>query len=106
MITNDEEITRLNKAYLNRDGATNVISFPMLEGNFTNISPNLLGDIVISADTAYQESIVAEISFEKRIFQLLLHGLLHLVGYDHEKDENEALIMENKEKEILESITL
>ena len=106
VITDDEKIAELNEKYLNRKGATNVISFPMQEGDFTNISPNLLGDIVISADTAEKESRLANINFEKRLIQLLIHGLLHLLGYDHEKDETDALIMENKEKEIEESICI
>jgi probable rRNA maturation factor len=106
VITDDDNIAKLNEKYLNRKGATNVISFPMLEGDFSDISPNLLGDIVISADTAEKESKIAKISFEKRLFQLLIHGLLHLLGYDHEKNEVDAIIMEKKEKELEEIICI
>jgi probable rRNA maturation factor len=49
-------IAELNQAYLNHTGPTNVISFPMQEGEFTDITPGLLGDVVISADTAHREA--------------------------------------------------
>ncbi len=100
LIVNDSRIEALNEQYFNRDGPTNVISFPMREGIFTNITPQLLGDVVISVETAYREGINAEISVEERFMQLLIHGILHLFGYDHETTEQEALKMKKKSEEL------
>ncbi|MDL1964063.1 MAG: rRNA maturation RNase YbeY [Deltaproteobacteria bacterium] len=104
LIVNDSRIEALNKQYFNRHGPTNVIAFPMREGKFANITPQLLGDVIISVETAYQEGINAEISVEERFIQLLIHGILHLFGYDHETTEQEALKMEKKSEEIMKLI--
>lgn len=91
----------LNRDYLHKDRPTNVISFSMLEGEFGSMNPDLLGDVVISADTAAREAAEAGITFNERLIFLLLHGVLHLVGYDHERSgEVEARRMEAKESEI------
>ncbi len=84
LIVDDQQIAQLNQDYLNRRGPTNVIAFPMREGKFTEIAPNLLGDVVISVETAHQEGQRADLSMEERFDQLLIHGILHLLGYDHE----------------------
>ena len=104
LIVDDAEITRLNQIYLNRKGPTNVIAFPMQEGEHGNVSPGLLGDVVISMETAAAESGLAEISLEHRFNQLLIHGILHLLGFDHEKDPQEAAIMEAKSEELMTRI--
>ena len=104
LIVNDSRIEALNKQYFNRYGPTNVIAFPMREGKFANITPQLLGDVVISVETAYQEGINAEISVEERFIQLLIHGILHLFGYDHETTEQKALKMEKKSEELMKLI--
>ncbi len=91
----------INKEYLHHEGPTNVISFSMHEGEFSKISPFLLGDIVISADTAEKEAFVAGIAFRQRLIELLIHGILHIVGYDHESEEEEK-VMEDKAKRLLE----
>jgi len=101
LIVDDPQIAALNKDYLNRSGPTNVIAFPMREGDFTDISPNLLGDVVISIDTAEREARAADIQPEERFLELLIHGILHLLGYDHETDEDEALRMEEKTRELM-----
>jgi probable rRNA maturation factor len=96
MIVDDHRISELNIQYLNHEGPTNVIAFPMQEGDYSEINPNLVGDVVISADTAEKESEQALIDTHERIDQLLVHGILHLFGYDHENTEIEALEMEQK----------
>jgi len=106
LIVDDSQIEGLNREYLNRSGPTNVIAFPMREGEFSNISPHLLGDVVISVETAEKEGRMAGISMEKRFAQLLVHGILHLFGYDHEKTERESLLMEKKNDELLEMIEM
>jgi probable rRNA maturation factor len=101
LIVDDPQIAILNKKYLHRYGPTNVIAFPMGTDPFANISPQLLGDVVISVETAMKEGEHIGISMEERFLQLLVHGVLHLLGYDHEKSEQEADKMEKKSDEIL-----
>jgi len=102
LIVDDSRIAELNKEYLQRRGPTNVIAFPMQDGDSPDIAPQLLGDVVISAETARQESKEAEISYDKRLSELLVHGILHLFGYDHEKTEPEFIRMQNKSEELLD----
>ena len=101
LIVDDQQIAQLNRQYLNREGPTNVIAFSMRQGQFSDIAPNLLGDVVISADTAHREAQSAGISMQDRFDQLLIHGTLHLLGYDHENTEAEARKMEEKNNELL-----
>jgi probable rRNA maturation factor len=104
LIVGDQQIAQLNHQYLNHEGPTNVIAFSMRQGRFANITPNLLGDVVISADTAHREARSAGISMQDRFDQLLIHGTLHLLGYDHEKTDAEARKMEKKTEELLQEI--
>ena len=101
LVVDDSEIKTLNKDYLNRSGPTNVIAFPMKEGDFSDINPQLLGDVVISMETAGREALQSGISTEERFAQLLVHGILHLFGFDHEKSEQDARKMEKKSDELL-----
>lgn len=86
MVVDDVRISALNRQYLGRTGPTNVIAFPMREGDFADLTPGLLGDVVISVETARREAAAAEIPWETRMSALLIHGILHLFGYDHEHD--------------------
>jgi probable rRNA maturation factor len=104
VIVDDLQIADLNQQYLDRQGSTNVIAFPMQEGDFSEINPYLLGDVVISADTAHREGQEADIGLQTRFNQLLVHGILHLVGYDHENDKQEAKIMAAKSDELMSLI--
>jgi probable rRNA maturation factor len=101
LLVDDQQIETLNIQYLNRKGPTNVIAFPMREGQFNEITPNLLGDVVISVETAKNEAHEANRSMQIRFNQLLIHGILHLVGYDHETTAKEAQRMEAKSNELL-----
>lgn len=101
VIVGDSEIASLNSEYLHHEGPTNVIAFPMQEGEFSGVNPGLLGDVVISIDTAEKESKFAGMDIEKRFDELLVHGILHLFGYDHVSNEGEAQIMEEKSHELL-----
>jgi probable rRNA maturation factor len=101
LIVDDRQIAGLNVTYLNHEGPTNVISFPMQEGPFTDITPHLLGDVVISADTAHREAEDAGMSLTERFDQLLIHGILHLIGYDHIHSAEEAALMENKSEALM-----
>jgi probable rRNA maturation factor len=101
LIVDDPQIAELNRQYLNREGPTNVIAFAMREGEFPDLSPHLLGDVVISMDTAAREARIAAMSLQRRFNELLVHGILHLMGYDHETTEDDARKMEDKSREIL-----
>jgi len=101
LIVDDLQIERMNKKYLKRHGPTNVIAFPMRSGEFAAVTPQLLGDVVISIETAAKEGEKTGISMQERFTQLLVHGILHLFDYDHEKSEQEASEMEKKSNELL-----
>ncbi len=97
----DAAIRRINRDYLNKDRPTNVISFAMQEGEGGGVQPDLLGDVVISAETAARDACEARNPFESELYFLLLHGILHLLGYDHERGtEADAKRMEAREREI------
>ncbi|MBT0892324.1 rRNA maturation RNase YbeY [Geobacter hydrogenophilus] len=101
VITGDLGIRRVNREYLHKDRPTNVISFAMAEGEFGALNPAMLGDVIISADTAAREAEEGGVSFWSRLCFLLLHGILHIAGYDHERSgEAEARRMEAKEQEL------
>lgn len=101
VITDDAQVRDLNRTYRGKDTPTNVLSFPMQEGEFSEITPGLLGDVVISLDTARAEAAAAGISTDERMSQLLIHGILHLMGFDHELGEDQAQEMEKKSLELL-----
>lgn len=102
-LTDDVEIQKLNKLYRNVDKPTDVLAFAMREGIDGNLNRQILGDVVISIPTAqrqantYGHSIYAEISL------LVAHGILHLLGYEHEK-EHEAEVMWQKQSDVLYSL--
>ena len=104
VITDNAQIQQLNKTYRKVDKPTNVLAFPMQEGKFADITPGLLGDIVISCEKAQQEADSANISIDERISQLLIHGILHLVGFDHETSPGDARNMEDKSLALLRKI--
>jgi probable rRNA maturation factor len=97
----DEKIRLLNKQYRDKDKPTDVLSFSLQEGEFSNINPLILGDIVISVDTAAVDASKSSLSFEQEIDLLIIHGLLHLLGYNHENTtKEERKKMQKKEKEL------
>jgi len=101
VLVDDAGIQLLNRDYLQRDKPTNVISFSMREGEGGDLHPGLLGDVVISTETADRDAAEADVSFESELLFLLLHGVLHLCGFDHERGSAEdASCMEAKEQEI------
>jgi probable rRNA maturation factor len=101
VIMDDLQIKELNHNFRGIDRPTNVLSFPMQEGEFSDITPGLLGDVVISAQTAAREAQETGITLDERMSQLLIHGILHLVGFDHETSEADADVMETKSYELL-----
>ena len=100
-IVGDRSIRIINREYLAKDSHTNVISFSLQEGDFGGVNPHVLGDVIISADTAAREAEECGLEFFERLSFLLMHGILHLCGYDHERSgEAEAVKMEQKEQQL------
>ena len=101
LILDNAGIQQINRDYLQRDRPTNVISFAMQEGEGSGLQPLLLGDVVISAERAAEDAAEAGVPFEHELVFLLLHGVLHLLGYDHERGtEQQAQAMEAREREV------
>jgi len=100
LLLDNKGIRAVNKKYLNRNRPTNVISFSLTEGEFGNINPQVLGDVVISVEKALEQAETRGTSLEEELTFLLIHGILHLVGYDHEKKASEREKMRKKEKEV------
>jgi probable rRNA maturation factor len=96
----DQEITDLNQKHLSRFRPTDVLAFSMREGDFTEINPSLLGDVVISVETAKKQADVKGHVFEEELCLLLIHGILHLLGYEHEIPGPRAKAMRKKENEL------
>lgn len=101
VLLDDPQIAEINKEYRGKNGPTNVIAFAMREGEFGDISPHILGDVLISLDTAHRESVSARKPMETRVTELLIHGILHLVGYDHETSPQEEIRMDRKARELM-----
>jgi probable rRNA maturation factor len=102
----DAGIQLINKQYLFKDKPTNVISFSLREGEFGDINPDMLGDIIISVETAGRDAVRGHLSFEEEILYLMIHGLLHLLGYDHVNTSPANIRkMKRKEKELFSFFT-
>jgi probable rRNA maturation factor len=104
LIVDDAKIALLNQQYRERSGPTNVLSFPMNEGAFSEIMPHLLGDVVISVETCEREAQSTGTSVDQHFNELLIHGILHLFGYDHERSEEEDRRMRAKSDDLLQHI--
>jgi probable rRNA maturation factor len=101
VLTTDADIAELNWRYLGRTGPTNVIAFPMQEGDDAGLNPGLLGDVVVSLDTAAREADEAGLDGAEHQVRLLIHGVLHLLGHDHEHDREAAREMESLTERLL-----
>ncbi len=105
-LVDDETIQCINKQYLFKDRPTNVISFSLQEGEFGDVNPDTLGDVVISVDTAIRDADKGNLSFDEEIFFLIIHGLLHLLGYNHvNTSKANTLKMKQKEEELFRLLT-
>jgi len=101
VLTNDAEQRILNRDWRGIDKSTNVLSFPQIEP-FGAVQ-GLLGDLILARETLVREAEEMGISFEDHFTHLVVHGFLHLLGYDH-MDDDEALAMEGLETQILASL--
>ena len=106
LFTDDEHMAALNRQYRDKEGPTDVLSFPMTEDLDGEIAPALfepvmLGDVVVSVETALRDAEELEQSFERTVDRLLIHGILHLLGYDHEKSQTDAMCMTKEEERLM-----
>ncbi len=90
VLADDAWISDLNMRYRGKEGPTNVLSFPQEDESDHSFTGNLLGDIVVSVETAAREARIEGCSIEARVYRLLCHGLLHLLGYEHEGPQDQA----------------
>ncbi len=109
--TSDEEVQQLNRAYRGKDKPTNVLSFPMVQPDLLDaINPGdddgetLLGDIVLAHGVTAREATEKQVTVEAHATHLIVHGTLHLLGYDHEQGEAEAEAMEEIERVALATL--
>jgi len=99
LITGDEHIREPNQRYRGKDVATDVLSFP--DGDELPSGELFLGEIVVSIDTARRQAADAGISESRELSELVLHGTLHLLGYDHQEDDDSMNALELKLREEL-----
>lgn len=105
LFTDDSHIRALNAEWRGKDKATNVLSFPAFAPRLEGPVPPLLGDIVLAAETVKREAEAEKKPFQNHLAHLVLHGFLHLLGYDHETD-GEAEEMESMERRVLARLAI
>jgi rRNA maturation RNase YbeY len=101
LFVGDRAMRTLNRKYRDKDHTTDVLSFSFREGAHSRIRPDVLGDIVISVPAAARQATAAGHTTGREIEILLVHGLVHLLGYDHEISDREARRMQAREKAFL-----
>jgi probable rRNA maturation factor len=113
LLIGDKKMKELNLRYRNKNKTTDVLSFPLISENLKRLnfyttksfsfSYNLLlGDIVINLQQANRQALERGLSLYEEVHQLLIHGFLHLLGYDHEKNKYQAVKMKRLERKLLE----
>jgi len=95
-ITDDENIRQINHHYRGADSPTNVLAFALEEGHPMPGAPRVLGDVIISSETIMREAGPLGYSQAGMLYFYLIHGLLHLIGYDHELGPAEAARQESE----------
>jgi probable rRNA maturation factor len=102
-LVDDATIADLNARYRGESRATDVLSFSLVEGEYADRGGNLLGDVVISVETAVLQARRAHRGLDAEVARLLIHGTLHLLGHDHEADD-EARTMRAEERRLWRAI--
>ena len=102
LFVGDQRMRSLNRQYRGKDRTTDVLAFAMREAPHS--SSTVLGDVVIAVPTAVRQAKEGQRSLDEELTVLLVHGILHLCGYDHERSEKEARRMQRRERMILRSL--
>ncbi|EJF84267.1 metalloprotein, YbeY/UPF0054family [Bartonella elizabethae Re6043vi] len=105
LFTDDEHMTQINAQWRGKNKSTNVLSFPAFPIKAGNPPGPMLGDIIIARETVVLEAETQGKTFQDHLTHMIVHGILHLLGYDHETDD-EAHQMEKLEKEILQKLSI
>jgi probable rRNA maturation factor len=105
LMVDDVQIRELNRRYLHRDKPTNILAFPMRKGEYPTLHPDLLGDLAISVERAQRQSNRFGLDPMQMVTLLMVHGILHLVGYEHEGTRKGAREMAIRQKELFDSAT-
>jgi rRNA maturation RNase YbeY len=105
IFVNNRQIRKYNREYRHKDKPTDVLSFPMLEGVGGSLHPQFLGDVMISLERMESDAHLFGKSQHQQLLILLIHGLLHLIGYDHERSPQEARRMRRREKYLFEKLS-
>jgi probable rRNA maturation factor len=92
VLTSDERIHELNRDYRKKDRPTDVLAFAMREGEFGSIAGGLLGDVIVSVPTARRQALANNQTLLDEVTMLFAHGLLHLLGWDHETAAKDRLM--------------
>lgn len=105
-LVGNQRMRALNRLYRGIDKTTDVLSFPQtgFKPSASRLQPYILGDIVLNLDQIKRQAIENNVSFKDELRLMLIHGLLHLLGYDHERNERAAVIMRKKEKSLLNAL--
>lgn len=98
-LVDDAQIAELNAQWRDKPRATDVLSFSLVEGDFADHRGGMLGDVVISVETAAAQARERRRGLDDTVAKLLVHGVLHLIGHDHEEDE-EARVMAAEERRV------
>jgi len=104
VFVDDLRIKEMNRRYRHRNKPTNVLAFPMREGEFSTLHPHLLGDLAISVETAWRQSNRFGLDGMEMVTLLIIHGILHLLGYEHEGTRKGGREMTRKQKELLQQV--
>jgi len=104
VLVSDRRIQELNRTYLGRSRPTDVLAFSQTEGEGGGLHPGFLGDVVISVETAAREAKERGRGLQEELDLLLVHGILHLAGYEHTETKQEAARMFRKQRALLKKI--
>lgn len=102
LLVGDQRMRSLNRQYRGKDRTTDVLAFAMREASHSSLA--VLGDVVIAVPTAVRQAKEGQRSLDEELTVLLVHGMLHLCGYDHERSEQEARRMQRRERMILRAL--
>ena len=100
----DGEIAQLNESYRHRKGPTDVLAFSLLEGEGAEYRGELLGDVVVGIETAERQARRGRRTLDDELARLVIHGTLHLIGYDHVRD-SDARVMRAEERRLWRRLT-
>lgn len=104
MLVNDAKIKKLNSDYRDKDLATDVLAFPQDEDAINDNGGSLLGDVVVSVETSRRQAKEHCLSSDEELILLIIHGTLHLLGYDHERSAKDKRKMQNLTQKIFSKL--